>query len=437
MIDPAVAAILAIGGMFALLAVGVPVAIALGAAGFAGLALIGGWSLAFSQIQAVPFNITANYEFAVVPTFIFMGNLAMAGGMARELYDAADKWLGHYSGGQFLTTIVGSTSFAAASGSTLANATVFTRIALPEMIRLGYSKGVACACIAAAGTLAAMIPPSVAMVVYGIITEQSIGKLMIAGIVPGIISAFGYCILVIIMVRLRPHIAPRKNEPATWRDAIIALRGTWAIGLLFLLIMGGIYAGYFSPSAAGAVGAFGALAILALRRRLSLKSLNEAIMSSALTSAMLFIIIIGGMIFSRMLVMSGVVGGAVEMVGGWNLSPVMLTVCLSVLYIILGCFIDALSMLLVTLPFVFPIVQGAHLDPIWFGILVVQFLEIGAITPPVGLNLFAVVSAADGVVTIEDIMRGIMPFILLNFILLGLFIAFPALVVWLPAHMTM
>lgn len=437
MIDPAVAATLAIGSLFALLALGVPVAIALGGTGFVGLTLIGGWSLAFSQIQTVPFSITANYDFAVVPTFIFMGSLAMAGGMARELYDAADKWLGHYKGGQFLTTIVGSTSFAAASGSTLANATVFTRIALPEMVRLGYSKGVACACIAAAGTLAAMIPPSVAMVVYGIVTEQSIGKLMIAGIVPGIISALAYCLLVIAMVRFRPQLAPRRNKPATWIEAIVSLRGTWAIGLLFLLVMGGIYAGYFSPSAAGAAGAFGALLILLLRRRISLKSLNEAIMSSARTSAMLFIIIIGGMIFSRMLVMSGVVGGAVEMVRGWNLSPVMLVVSLSALYIILGCFIDALSMLLVTLPFVFPLIQAAHIDPIWFGILVVQFLEIGAITPPVGLNLFAVVSAADGVVATEDVVRGIAPFVLLNFILLGLFIAFPALVEWLPAHMTM
>lgn len=435
MIDPSIAALASLLGLFVLLGIGVPVAIALGLSGFAGLALIGGPSLAFAQMQAVPFSLTSNYAFAVVPTFILMGNLAMNGGMARELYTAADKWLGHLRGGQFLTTIAGSTGFAAASGSTLANATVFTRIALPEMMRLGYSKEVASACIAASGTLAAMIPPSVAMVVYGIVTEQSIGKLMIAGIVPGAISAIGYCVLVIVMVQLWPQLAPYKSAPAKWGEAVIALRGVWAIALLFLIIMGGIYAGYFSPSAAGAVGAFGALVICLAMRRLTMASLMQALTSAAATSAMLFIIIIGGLIFSRMLVMSGLVGNLVEMFNAWQMSPLMLIIVLSCFYVLLGCFVDALSMLLVTLPFVFPIIMAAGIDPIWFGIMVVQFLEIGAITPPVGLNLFATVSASDGAVTLEDVIRGIVPFILLNFLFLALFIAFPALVTWLPAQM--
>ena len=437
MIEPSVAALACVAGMFVLLAIGVPVAIALGLAGFIGLALIGGWSLALAQLQAVPFSLASNYAFAVVPTFILMGNLALNSGMARELYAAAEKWLGHFRGGQYLTTIAGSTGFAAASGSTLANATVFTRLALPEMMRLGYSKEISSACIAASGTLAAMIPPSVAMVVYGIVTEQSIGKLMIAGIVPGIISALGYCVMVVAMVHVWPHLAPNKSAPAGWGEAIASLRGVWAIALLFLIIMGGIYGGYFSPSAAGAVGAFGALIISLMRRRLSWASLNQALMSAAATSAMIFAILIGGLIFSRMLVFSGLVGNIVGIFEDWQMSPLTLIVVLSCFYIVLGCLVDALSMLLVTLPFVFPIIKAAGIDPIWFGILVVQFLEIGAITPPVGLNLFATVSASDRMVTIEQVIRGITPFILLNLLFLALFIGFPSIVTWLPAKMAM
>lgn len=426
----------AIAAMLSLLALGIPVAIALGVTGFVGLVLIGSWPLALAQMQSLPYSLTSDYAYAVIPCFVFMGNLAMNGGMARELYTAADKWLGHLTGGQYLTTIAGSAGFAAASGSTLANATVFTRLALPEMMRLGYSKGMASACIAASGTLAAMIPPSVAMVVYGIVTEQSIGKLMVAGIIPGIVSAVGYSVLVVGLVKLRPGLAPETAERQSWRARILGLRGTWAVALLFLVIMGGIYLGSFSPSAAGAVGAFGALVILLLRRRLTWSLLVDAFCRSAVTTAMLFVIIMGGLLFSRMLVMSGVITAGVEWVAEMQLSPLVLVIALSILYVLLGCLIDALSMLLVTLPFVFPLIQSAGIDPIWFGILAIQFLEIGAITPPVGLNLFATLSAAEGKVTMEAITRGILPFLLLNFVLLALFIAVPELVLWLPGQMS-
>jgi tripartite ATP-independent transporter DctM subunit len=433
--DGTMVALVATGGMLALLAIGIPVGLALGLTGFLGLAYIGGLPLALAQLQSLPYNLANDYAFAVIPTFVFMGNLALNGGMAKELYAAADRWVGHFRGGLYLSTIAGSTAFGAVSGSTLVNATVFTRVALPEMLRLGYSKKTASACIASVGTLDAMIPPSVAMVVYGILTEQSIGKLMVAGIVPGILSAFAYCALMIVMVRMRPELAPRRMEPATWSERFSSLRGTWSFVLLFLIVMGGIYLGFFSPSASGAVGAFGALLILLLRGRLTTHIVRESLGSAAVTTSMLFIIIIGGLMFSRMLLMSGALTSIVDWISGMKLSNLTLIVAICVMYIILGCLTDAISMLIVTLPFVFPIVTKAGMDPIWFGILCVQLLEIGAITPPVGLNLYATVSASNGTVSMEEIVEGIIPFVVLNIVILAVLVAFPQISLWLPSQM--
>jgi tripartite ATP-independent transporter DctM subunit len=434
-VDSSAIALIATFAMLGMLLLGIPVGVALGVAGFLGLAFIGGWSLALAQLQSLPYSLAHDYAFAVVPTFVFMGNLAMHGGMAKELYTAADRWFGHLRGGLYLSTIAGSTAFGAASGSTLVNATVFTRLALPEMLNLGYSKKTASACIASVGTLAAMIPPSVAMVVYGIVTEQSIGKLMVAGVVPGLLTALAYCALMIGMVRVRPELAPRRVERAGWRERLSALRGTWAIAVLFLLVIGGIYIGVFSPSAAGAAGAFGALVILLLRRRLTPRIVLDSMKSSAITTAMLFIIIIGGLLFSRMLVMSGAITSVVEWISSIGMSKLALIAALCLMYVVLGCLTDAISMLIVTLPFVFPIVQQAGMDPIWFGILCVQLLEIGAITPPVGLNLYATVSASNGTVRMEEIIQGIVPFVALNLAVLALLVAVPEIVLWLPSQM--
>jgi len=428
-------ALVATSAMLALLAYGIPVGLALGVAGFGGLAWIGGMPTALAQLQSLPYNLANDYAFAVVPTFVFMGNLAMGGGMARELYAAADRWFGHLRGGLYLSTIAGSAAFGAASGSTLVNATVFTRVALPEMLRLGYSKKTAAACIASVGTLDAMIPPSVAMVVYGIITETSIGKLMVAGIVPGVLAAVAYCVLMLVMVRLRPELAPQRAHRATWRERIVALRHTWSILALFGFVMGGIYAGWFSPTASGAAGAFGALVILFVQRRLTWTIVWESLVAAAVTTAMLFIVIIGGLLFSRMLLMSGALTGVVDWVDGLGLSRYALIAAICLMYIVLGCITDAISMLIVTLPFVFPIVKAAGLDPVWFGILCVQLLEIGAITPPVGLNLYATVSASDGQVSMEEIVQGILPFVLLNLMILVALVVFPEVVTWLPSQM--
>lgn len=433
--DPSDVALLMTLGMVILLGLGIPVAISMGIAGLVGLLMIGGPPFLYGQLQTMPYSVTANYDFAVMPTFLLMGNLAMNSGMAAELYTAADRWLGHLRGGLYLATISGATAFAAISGSPLVNATVFTRIALPEMLKLGYAKSVASACIASVGTLAAMIPPSIGMVVYGILTETSIGKLMIAGIVPGLITATLYFTLIVVWVRWDPSIAPKLRTRAPSAERWKSLGNTWSIILLFICLMAGLYGGLFSPSAAGAMGAFFALIIIIARRLLTWPMLFESLRSSAQTTAMLFIIIIGGLLYSRMLVLSGFVGDIVDYTGSLGLSPLLLLLLISLLYIVLGCFMDGVSMLLVTMPFVFPIVQNAGIDPVYFGILVIAFIEIGAITPPIGLNLFATAGAGKGMITMTDILRGILPFVALNVIALLIFILFPEVVLWLPSHM--
>jgi tripartite ATP-independent transporter DctM subunit len=433
--DHATIAALATVGMLALLALGVPVAVCLGLPGFVGLWIIGGWGFALVQLESLPFQLTSSYSFSVLPMFLFMGNLAMNGGMARELYSAADRMIGHLRGGLLHATVAGSAAFSAISGSTVVNATVFTRISLPEMLRHNYEPGTAGACIAAAGCLAALIPPSVTMVVYGIITGESIGALMVAGIIPGILSALAYGALISILVRVKSSIAPSKHARASRREIMVSIGQTWSIALLFIFIMGGIYGGYFSPSAAGAAGSFGAMVILAARRRLTWHVLSRSFMDAAVTSAMLFLIVIGGLIFSRMLVMSGAVSELTRVVTSLQISAIVLLLLLSVVYLILGCLVDTLSMILLTVPFVYPVIKAAGIDPIYFGILLVVYIELGAITPPVGMNLFATVAASDGRVSMDQILRGVSPFVLLNVIVLGVFLLVPQIILWLPQQM--
>lgn len=421
--------------MLFLLALGVPVGLAMAVVGFAGFTLFGGLDMALGQLQNLPYYLTSDYKFAVVPLFVVMGTLAMNGGMARDLYDAADKWLRGVRGGMYLTTIAASAAFGAASGSTVVNATVFTRVALPEMLRLGHSKSFSAACITAVGTLDAMIPPSVVMVIYAVITEQSLGRLMIAGIVPGILSAILYGVFVAVYVRLKPGLAPPPTSRAPWGERLRGLKSVWVVTVLFVTVMGGIYLGAFPPSAAGAIGAFGTLLVLLLQRRLTRAGFWEAFCSSASVTAVLFTIIIGGVFFSRMLVATGFISDFLSAMKALSLPPLAVILFVAVLYGILGCLIDTASMLIVTLPFVYPLAQAADIDPIWFGIIVVQLVELGAITPPVGLNLFATVSAADGLITMDDILRGIIPFIILTVGILALLIAFPSLSLWLPSTM--
>ena len=435
MIDPATLCIVAAIALLVLLALGVPVAVAMGGIGVVGMAVVGGAPLALTQLQTLPYNLAAEYAFAVVPLFVLMGCFAMEGGLARDLYDAAEVWLRHVRGGLYHTTIIASTAFGAASGSSVVNATVFTKLALPEMLRHGYSRRLSAGCICCVGTLDAMIPPSVAMVIYCIVTEQSLGRMMIAGIVPGLVSSVLYLITTAIMMKVKPGLAPPPLPRASMRERITGLKGIWLVTGLFLLLMGGIYLGVFSPSSAGAIGAAVTLIVVVLRRRLSRAGFYDALRSTASITAVLFAVIIGGLLLSRMLVSTGAINELVDVVKSVSPSPWLVLAVTVIVYLILGSLVDTTSMMIVTLPFLFPLSQAVGMDPIWYGILVIQLVEISAMHPPVGLNLFATVSAAEGQVTIEDVIIGTAPYLLLSIFVLGLLIAFPSITLWLPNQM--
>ncbi|MBI4637033.1 MAG: TRAP transporter large permease [Candidatus Rokubacteria bacterium] len=426
---------LAILAMLILLALGIPVGVAMAAVGFVGMGLTANWQTALIQTQTLPYSLTAEYGFAVMPMFIFMGSLAVTAGVAEELFEVAYKWLGRLRGGMYLTTIAGQAAFGGISGSTIVDATVFTRTALPQMIRYGYPKTYAGACMVATGSFAAMIPPSITMVIYGIITEVSIGQMLIAGIVPGLVSAAFYAAAVALAVRLRPEIGPPARVQASWAERFGALRGLWVMILVFGIVMGGLYAGVFPPSGAGAAGAFGTLLVALGRRRLGWSGLWEAARASAAITCVIFTIIIGGLLFSRLLVMVGFIDAFGPLVLAATRSPVGIILLFALMYLVLGCLIDTTSMMIVTLPFVFPVIKTAGIDPIWFGVLLVKLVEIATMTPPVGLNLFAVAAAGKEHVTIEDLIRGIWPFIVLELLILAVLIGFPALSTWLPSRM--
>lgn len=433
--DPITVCIVAVVVLVLMLVIGTPVAVAMGAVGVGGMLIVGGPALALTQLHTLPYQLGADYVFAVVPLFVLMGNFVTAGGLARDLFDSAEKWLRHVRGGLYYATIVASTAFGAASGSSIVNASVFTRLALPEMLKRGYSKSFSSACITSVGTIDAMIPPSVVMVIYTMVTEVSLGRLMLAGIIPGLISAVMYIVLTRFYIQWKPHLAPSAGKKVNLVERLASLKGVWVVAVLFLLLMGGIYQGLFSPSSAGAVGALGAFIVVVARRRLSRSSFWEALRSTASTTSVLFLIIIGGLLLSRMLVSTGAINELVEAMQRISPSPWLVLTVTIVLYVILGCFIDSTSMMIVTLPFLFPLAVAAKIDPIWFGIIVIQLVEISTITPPVGMNLFATVAAADGKVTMDDVIRGITPFVILNFIILAMLVAFPEISLWLPNQM--
>ena len=434
--DPLTIGYAGAGILFVFLAMGIPVGVAMGAIGIGGMLLGAGPLLTMGQLRVLPFGVVNNYGFAVLPMFVLMGVLAEASGITGEVFRAANLWLRRLRGGLYQAVIVGSAVFAAISGSTIVNAVVFTRIAFPEMMKYGYSKSLAIGSIAGAGSFAAMIPPSITMVIYAIMTEQSVGQLLVAGVIPGILTAIVYLSGVWFFVRLRPSLAPPIDTPVSWSERWQSVRQVWPILFLMLLVLGGIYTGMFPPSAAGAVGAAGAL-LLAIVRMRGVKGgwLGPALQDAASISCLIFVILIGGLLLSRMLVVVGVIDDMVVQITAIASTPIRFMILASVLYIVLGCFLDTTSMMVVTLPFLFPVVVALNIDPIWFGIVLVKLIEISVVTPPVGINLFAVMGAVGNQAEFRHVATGVIPFILLDLIVLGLLIAYPELATWLPKQM--
>ncbi len=414
-----------------------PIAFAMGLVGFAGFGYLTGWQPSLSMVGTLVSETALSYGLSVVPLFILMGNLVSRAGLSGELYAASHAFLGDRRGGLSMATIVACGGFSAICGSSLATAATMSKVAMPPMRRYGYSDSLASASIAAGGTLGILIPPSIILVIYGLMTETSIRELFAAGFIPGLVGVLFYLGAVQWVVWRRPEEGPRA-ERTPWRGRLAALGGVWGTLLLFVLVMGGIYGGLFTPTEAAGIGAGGAFIIALARGTLSWRSLLEVLTDSARTTAMLFTVLIGALIFSNFVNRGGLPAGLLSLVTGYDLPPLAVIAIILAIYLVLGCVFESLSMLLLTIPIFFPVVQGlgyAGLGPeailVWFGIVAVVVTEISLITPPVGLNVFVLSGVLKDVKT-STVFKGVTPFWCADIGRLALLVAFPALSLALP-----
>ena len=422
--------------LFAGILMGVNVMVVLGLVGAFGLAALVGFGAATSLLSTVFFETTHSFHFSVIPLFLLMGFFAMRAGLGEDLFEATTKWLGGLRGGLAISTTMGAAAFGAASGSSVGTATVFTKLALPEMLARGYDKSLASASIAIAGTLAVMIPPSALVVVYGILTDSSIGALLVAGFIPGIVFAFVLCVTIWLVVLRRPDLAPVDTTQYSLREKLSSLRLAGPLVLVIVCIVTGLYAGVFTPTEAGAVGA--ALTfVLALIRHKGVRGIDlpATLLETIRTSAMIFAILISALLFSKFLALSGVANAVGGFLTGLDVAPWVIVVLVSLIYLSLGMMMDAPALLAITLPITHPVMMDLGFDPIWFGIFVVLLVEIGAVTPPVGINCFVVQAASDGRVRLEDVFKGLVPFVLAGFAMLVLLYLVPQIALFLPKRM--
>jgi tripartite ATP-independent transporter DctM subunit len=424
------AGLVSFAGMFVLLLIGVPIGFAMGLAGLFGMSMIIGWEPALSLFGTTAFETTVTYDLSIVPLFILMGSMASRSGLSQELYEAFDAWVGAFRGGLALATIGACGAFAAICGSSLATAATMTKVALPEMKRYQYNDSLATGSVAAGGIIGILIPPSVILVLYGILTETSIGDLFIAGFIPGILTIIGFMAAIAVVTRLWPDIS-KPGKRSTTRQKIQALGRTWGVLLLFLLVIGGIYFGVFTPTEAAGIGAVGAFVISALRRRLSVDAAKEALVETVGTTAMIFIVLIGALTLNNLMVFSGIADALSDFVTGLDYPPMVVMAVILLLYMVMGCVLDALAMILLTIPIFYPIVQNLGFDPVWFGILVVMVVELGLITPPIGMNVFVIKGMVPDV-ALSAIYVGVLPFVVAQIILIVIIFFLPDIVLWLP-----
>ena len=423
--------------LLALVFLRLPIAFAMGLVGFGGFGYLSGYQPALSMVGTIVSETALSYGLSVLPMFILMGNLVSRAGLSTELYRASHSFLGHRRGGLSMATIVACGGFSSICGSSLATAATMAKVALPPMRAYGYADSLATASIAAGGTLGILIPPSVILVIYGLMTETSIRELFAAGFLPGILGIALYMLAVRYVVWRRPQDGP-KADKASWAERIDALKGVWGTIILFCLVMGGIYGGVFTPTEAAGVGAGGGFLIAWSRGALTWRVLFEVLADSARTTSLLFIVLIGALIFSNFINRAGLPDGLLSLVTGNSLSPIMVILIILVIYVVLGCVFESLSMLLLTIPIFFPVVQGLDyggLGPekilVWFGIIAVVVTEISLITPPVGLNVFVLSGVVKDVST-GTVFRGVTPFWCVDIVRLAILVALPSISLFLP-----
>jgi len=423
--------LLGFAAVLVLAALRVPVAVAMGIVGTVGSVALLDWHSAAYLMSSLPFQAVFPYSLSVVPLFIFMGVFATHSGLSRSLYNGVHALLGHRRGGIAMATVGACAVFGAICGSSLATCATIGKVALPEMRRRGYSPRFAGATVAAGGTLGVMIPPSIILVLYALLTEQSIGALFAAALVPGLIATLLYLAAIVVQVRLRPELGPADRR-LPWRERARAFAGTWDALLLIGVVIGGIYSGIFSPTEAAAVGAGGALLITAAKGRLSREALLAGLAETAQLTGMVFLILIGAALFNLFIEATQLPSTLVTWVGESGLSVAAVIALIIVFYVVLGCFMDSLSMILLTVTPAFAIITQLGLDPVWFGVLLVTVAEIGLITPPIGMNLF-VIQALSSDLRLTELSIGVVPFILADIIRVILLAAVPALSLWLPS----
>lgn len=417
-----------------LLFMGVPIGIGMATVGFLGIVALKGFGPALNAFFTIPYSATASWLLSVIPMFILMGSIAFYAGFTRDAYNSAYRWVGKYPGGLSVATLMGAAAFGACSGSSIAATAALGRLALPEMERFGYDRRLAAGVVAMGGTLSALIPPSILLVIYGIITEVSIGKLLIAGIVPGILSMAVFALLVIVWAWAKPEHAPR-GEVFSLGERIRSLKDVGGILLLFACVTGGIYSGVFTATEAGAVGAFVVLALAAAMRRVSWATFKEMIAETLRVVSSIFVIVLGAYVFIQFLALTRLPVEFGQWVVGLPVHKVWIIIGTVIVYLILGCFLDALGLILLTVPFMSPALFALGFDPIWFGVLVVKLVEIGLLTPPVGIQAYVLKGVAPGF-SLKEIFTGFIPFFIVDiFCTIGLLIAFPKIVTFLPALM--
>lgn len=419
--------------LFILMLLRVPVGMAMGLVGVAGYSYIVGVGPAMKLIGQTSMRTVTDYTFGVIPMFMLMGAFVTISGVSNELFRAANSFVGHLRGGLGVATVVACGGFAAICGSSVATAATFAGVAYPEMRRYGYPQSFSTGVIAAGGTLGAMLPPSTVLAVYAIITQQDIGKLFMAGILPGLLAITMYVITIAILVKLKPGLLP-AGEFKPWKERFKGLKDVWAPLVLFAFVIGGLYGGLFTPTEAGGMGAGGAFLLGVLRGKLSRAQIREALLQATRTSAAVFTVLIGALLFGYFLTITQTPQRLTEFLTGMGLGRYGVLALIMVMYLVLGCLMDAMAMIILTVPIIFPVITGLGFDPIWFGIIIVMTVELGLIHPPVGMNVFVIKSVVKEV-SFTTIFKGVVPFVITDLIRLLILIAFPVIALYLPQHM--
>ena len=419
-------------GVIALLVmviIGVRVYIAASVVGMVGLIAMIGWEAGAGMVGTIPHSKSVTYTLSVLPMFILIGYLAFHAGITQALFDAARKWLGWLPGGLAVASVMATAGFAAVSGASTATAAVFSRVAIPEMLAAGYKRSIAAGVVAAGGTLATLIPPSAILVIYAIIVEESVGRLLLAGFIPGVVSALIYVGIILIWAKIDPKVGP-PIRGYTWSDRIKAVPGTFPVIAVVVIIFTAMYLGWATPTEAGALGAF-VVFLMAVAKGMRWPALRESLLDTAKLTVMIFSLIWGVLIFVRFLGFAGLPEQFTNFIASLPFEPWVVMVCILLAYAVLGMFMDAIGMLLLTLPVVYPAVMALGYDSIWFGIIVVKMAEVCLVTPPIGLNCF-VVAAVRPDIPISTVFRGVGPFVVADFITVAVFLIWPEIITWLP-----